>query len=55
VLMCNSLGGETVATIGPVEGSGQLGRHAECPKVTDAIIDAKHHYQFDAFLLNHHI
>jgi len=34
-------GGESVTTIWPVEGSGQFCRHAECSKVTNAIIEAK--------------
>jgi hypothetical protein len=35
--------GDTGATIWPVEGTRQFRRHAECPKVTDTIIKAKHH------------
>ena len=44
-----------VATIRPMEGSRPFRRHAECPKATDTIIEAKHHEQFDAFLLPHHL
>jgi hypothetical protein len=36
-------GGETGATLWSVKGSGQFHRHGECPKVTDAILEVKHH------------